>query len=44
MGSETPCIVSTDWLNKKLEDKTSDLAVLDVTWFSDKDAIKDFSK
>ena len=40
-----PCIVSVDWLHKKVESREDDhLAVLDTTWFSDKDAIEGFSK
>lgn len=37
-------VVSTDWLNKKLKNTKGGLAVLDTTWFSDKDACSDFSK
>ncbi|XP_029204374.2 thiosulfate sulfurtransferase-like [Acropora millepora] len=44
-ASRLACIVSVDWLHKKVESRKSDhLAVLDTTWFSDKDAIEDFSK
>ena len=37
-------VVSTEWLNKELKDRKGGLAVLDVTWFSDKDACSGFSK
>ena len=37
-------VVSTDWLNKELKKSKGRLAVLDTTWFSDKDACSGFSK
>ena len=37
-------IVSTSWLNTELNEKKSDLAVIDATWFPDKDASEDFAK
>ena len=44
--ASTSCqsIVSTEWLNKELKNTKGGLAVLDATWFSDKDACSDFSK
>ncbi|CAH3144327.1 unnamed protein product [Porites lobata] len=37
-------IVSTSWLNTELNEKKNDLAVIDATWFPDKDASEDFAK
>jgi len=37
-------VVSTDWLNEKLKNTKGGLAILDTTWFSDKDACSGFSK
>lgn len=37
-------IVSTSWLNTELNEKKKDLAVIDATWFPDKDASEDFAK
>ena len=37
-------VVSTDWLNNQLSNTKGGFTVLDVTWFSDKDVIRDFSK
>ena len=44
MGSHTPCVVSTEWLSEKLTKREGNLAVLDATWFSNKDYIMDFSE
>ncbi len=37
-GDSTPGTVSCEWLRDALERKTPDLILLDVTWYSDKDA------
>lgn len=37
-------VVSTAWLNDQLRKKRDDFAILDVTWFSDKNTIHHFSK
>lgn len=44
MTAQIPCAVSVDWLHKNLGDKRVHLALVDTTWFSDKDAIEGFSK
>jgi len=36
--------VSTAWLDKELKAKKDNLAVLDATWFPDKNASEAFSK
>ena len=37
-------VVSSQWLNKELKNTKGGLAVLDTTWFPDKDVSSDFSK
>ena len=44
MTAQIPCAVSVDWLHKNLGDKRVHLALVDTTWFSDKDAIEGFSQ
>ncbi|KAK2151069.1 hypothetical protein LSH36_376g00005 [Paralvinella palmiformis] len=35
-------VVTAEWLKQKLDAKQSDIVVLDVTWYSNKDAAQDF--
>jgi 3-mercaptopyruvate sulfurtransferase SseA len=40
-----PLVVTTEWLNRQItQQSTEKLRILDVTWYSSKDAMEDFSK
>ena len=37
-SSDVPAIVSCEWLKEALQNKSPGIKVLDVSWYSDKDA------
>ncbi len=39
-----PGVVSVEWLNDALDKNTPNLKVLDVTWYSEKDAYDDYKE
>ena len=42
-SSDVPGVVSCDWLKDAIDNKTPGIAVLDVTWYSDKDAKESYN-